>query len=163
VLAHVVARPPAFAHAGRGQDDQATAIRALAAGAGRDIAAQKQIVGVTDNALRGAINAALGHGALDAINVGQMQQLTSLNAAGLDITDLTGLQYATSLTSLDLRNNNISSFAPVAGLTGTTILEDGNPGYAGGDGDVPTLPEWGMILLGSLLLFTMMRSQRRPV
>jgi len=34
-----------------------------AAGAGKDLTAQKQTVAVPDNALRAAINAALGHGA----------------------------------------------------------------------------------------------------
>lgn len=148
-----------------GEDIYATAmaLRAAATGAGRDLAAQKQAVSVPDNALRSAINAALGHGALDTISLGQMQQLTSLNASGLGITDLTGLQYATNLTTLDVSNNNISSFAPVAGLTKTAINETGNPGYVASngasDGDVPTLPEWGMILLGSLLMMSLLRSR----
>lgn len=143
----------------------ALALRAAAAGAGKDLTAQKQTIAVPDNALRAAINAALGHGAMDTITLGQIQSLTSLNASGLGISDLTGLQFATKLTSLDLSNNNISSFAPVDGLTGTDINKTGNPGYVvagGGDGaDVPTLPEWGMILLGGILLLQILRAQRR--
>ena len=142
-----------------GQDVYATAlaVRALAAGMGRDLAAQKQLVSLPDANLRSAINQALGRNALDALNVGELGQLTSLTASSLNISNLTGLQYATNLKNLDLRNNNITDFGPVAGLTGATILESGNPGYVA----IPTLPEWGIILMGALLLLTMMRAQRR--
>jgi len=149
-----------------GEDAYATALalRALAAGLGKDLAAQKQVVNLPDAALRAAVNAGLGHGALDAINVGQLQQLTALNASGLGIKDLTGLQYATNLATLDVSNNQISSFAPVAALTGTSINETGNPGTALASvdaADSPTLPEWGVIVMGSLMLLTMMRAQRQ--
>jgi len=148
-----------------GDDIHATglALRAVAAGAGKDLAAQKQAVAVPDNALRAAINAALGHGALDALTVGQMRRLTSLTASGLGISDLTGLQYATNLTYLDVSNNDINSFDPLADLTGATVIATGNPGYVPpvqlADGDVPTLPEWGAIILGSLLLLISTRRQ----
>lgn len=140
----------------------ALALRALGAGLARDIAAQKQALDIPDDNLRAAINATLGHGALDAINNGQLLQLTALDASGRGIRDLTGLQGATNLTSLDLSNNQITSFAPVAGLT-PNINQTGNPGYVaasgGGDTDVPTLPEWGAILMAALLLATLMRNQ----
>jgi hypothetical protein len=150
-----------------GEDPYATALalRALAAGLGKDMTAQKQVVNMPDATLRAVVNANLGHGAMDAINVGQLQQLTSLNASNLGIKDLTGLQYATNLQTLDVSNNQINSFAPVASLTNTTINETGNPGYvavAGNDtADTPTLPEWGVILMGSLMLLTMVRAQRQ--
>jgi Leucine-rich repeat (LRR) protein len=151
-----------------GDDIYATALvaRSLAAGMARDLSAQQQPVNMPDAALRTAVNHALGRNAMDALNVGELAQLTALTAAGLGIGDLTGLQYATNLTYLDLRNNNINSFTPVATLASATILEDGNPGYvaSGGganSGDVPTLPEWGAILLGGLLLFNVAWSQKR--
>lgn len=150
-----------------GEDPYATALalRALAAGLGKDMTAQKQVVNMPDATLRAVVNANLGHGAMDAINVGQLQQLTSLNASNLGIKDLTGLQYATNLQTLDVSNNQINSFAPVAGLTNTAINETGNPGYvavAGNDAaDSPTLPEWGAIVMGCLMLLTMIRAQRR--
>lgn len=149
-----------------GDDPFATALalRALAAGAGKDLAAQKQAVAIPDNALRSAINAALGQGALSAITLGELQQLTSLNASGLNISNLTGLGYATHLTYLNLSNNNISDFTPIASLTPATLIETGNPGYAQlaeNQNDVPTLPEWGVILFASLLLLQGLRRQRR--
>ncbi len=148
-----------------GEDILATglSLRAVAAGAGKDLASQKVLISVPDNALRTAINTALGHGALDAITLGQIQQLTILNASGLNITNLTGLQNATNLTYLNVSNNKITSFAPVAGLTATTIVETGNPGYvvATTDNDVPTLPEWGEIMLAGLLLIMVFRKSNQ--
>lgn len=141
----------------------AIAMRALAAGLARDLAAQQQAVNMPDAALRAAVNQALGRSSLDALNIGELSQLTTLNIAGLGINDLTGIQSAVNLTYLDARNNNISDFSPVAGLTSATILEDGNPGYAGSggnSGDVPTLPEWGAILLASLFMMLILRQQR---
>lgn len=150
-----------------GEDTYATslALRALAAGLSKDVASQKQVVNMPDATLRAVVNANLGHGAMDAINVGQLQQLTSLNASNLGIKDLTGLQYATNLQTLDVSNNQIASFTPVAGLTSTAINETGNPGYtavaSGDSADTPTLPEWAAIVLGSLLLLIMARAQRQ--
>lgn len=150
-----------------GEDPYATALalRALAAGLGKDVTAQKQAVGMPDATLRAVVNANLGHGAMDAINVGECQQLTTLNASGLGIKDLTGLGCATNLTNLDVSNNQIQSFTPIAGLTKTAVNETGNPGYvavASNDtADSPTLPEWGAIVMGSLLLLTMVRAQRQ--
>lgn len=113
-----------------GEDPYATALalRAMAAGLGKDMAAQKQTVNVPDNNLRAAINSALGHGALDAINAGQLQQLTTLDISSRNITDLTGIQYATNLTSLNALSNQITSTAPLAPLTKLTqVFIMGNP------------------------------------
>ena len=145
----------------------ALALRAFAAGIGKDIAAQQQAVTMPDAHLRAAVNAALGRSALDTISVGELKSLLTLNASGKQITDLTGLQYATNLTTLDVSNNQITSFTPVAGLTSTTINESGNPGTVvagGGDAaDAPTLPQWGAILLGGLLLLVSVRAKARQV
>ena len=43
-----------------------------------------------------------------------MLTLTSLSADELGITDLSGLEYASNLTSLSLRDNQITDFSPVA-------------------------------------------------
>jgi Leucine-rich repeat (LRR) protein len=151
-----------------GEDPYATALalRALAAGLGKDVTAQKQAVGMPDATLRAVVNANLGHGAMDAITVGECQQLTTLNASGLGIKDLTGLGCATNLTNLDVSNNQIQSFTPIAALTKTAVNETGNPGYvavANDSADSPTLPEWGAIVMGGLLLLTMVRAQQRQV
>lgn len=46
-----------------------------------------------------------------------MLGLTSLKAASWGITDLTGLEYATNLSELELHFNQVSDLSPLAGLT----------------------------------------------
>ena len=108
-----------------GGDAYATslALRALAAGLGSDLAAQKIAVSMADNNLRAAVNAALGHGALDAVTRGQLAQLTSLDISGRNVQTLTGLEWAVNLTSLSAANNNISSVAPLANLALLTQVD----------------------------------------
>ena len=48
--------------------------------------------------------------------------LTVLDATGENISDLTGLEYATSLTELRLGSNQISDISPLANLTSLTEL-----------------------------------------
>lgn len=93
-----------------GSNIQATAlaVRAEAAGIGRDLIDQQQAVNMPDAKLRAAVNQALGRGAMDQLNRGELAQLTSLSAAYRGITDLTGLQYATNLAYLDLSGNSLN-------------------------------------------------------
>ena len=138
-----------------GEDVEATAaaLRALAAGAGRDAPSLRTPVTITDDKLRAAINAALSRNALDTLNQGELAQLTSLNISGQGITNLTGLQYATNLTYLDASNNDITSWNPVDSLPQhPTVDRLGNPGYP--DTDVPTLPQWAVILMAVLLMLS---------
>lgn len=54
--------------------------------------------------------------------------------------------------------NNIGLFA-----SANPPVAESDPGpIAGGDGgDIPTLPEWGAMIMGSMLIMTMYSSQRR--
>jgi hypothetical protein len=51
------------------------------------------------------------------IYASDLAELAYLSASLKNITDLTGLEYATSLTVLSLSNNQISDISPLAGLT----------------------------------------------
>ena len=51
-----------------------------------------------------------------------LKGLTSLHAYHKNISDLTGLEYCTSLTALDLRWNQISDISPLANLTSLTFI-----------------------------------------
>ncbi len=81
-----------------------------------------QVVDIPDPNLRAAVADALGipHGA--SITQADMRQLTSLNAKNRQITELTGLEYATNLTELQLGENPITDISPLAHLTELTRL-----------------------------------------
>lgn len=88
-----------------------------------------QTVSITDPNLRTAIEDALGKSSGAPIAQTEMATLTELRAPNADITDLTGLEAATSLVRLDLGNayvasegrwvnsNAISDLSPLSGLT----------------------------------------------
>jgi uncharacterized membrane protein len=142
----------------------ALAISAFATAMQSDLASLATPVTMPDQNLRAAVNQALGRGSMDQITQGDLANLTTLNASGLGISNLTGLQLATNLINANLSNNNIASFAPLKGLTSlVTVNETGNPGYVGPvvAADVPTLPEWGAILMGAVLLLSMSYAGRR--
>ena len=79
-------------------------------------------VHIPDPNLRTAIAEELGKSPNAPITVEDMKRLTHLTAVGREIRDLTGLQFATSLSSLRLGHwgkvgNQVSDLAPIAGLT----------------------------------------------
>ena len=53
----------------------------------------------------------------------RMPSLTTLDASGREIADLTGLETATALTTLNVSNNAISNVTPLSGLTSLTSLD----------------------------------------
>jgi hypothetical protein len=108
----------------------AVATRALATAA--KLSDMANSVNVPDQQLRKAINLALGRNAMDALNRGELAQLTGLTAINQGISDLTGLEWATNLTSVNVNNNNLSAITPLANLTKlTSISWTGNPGNPG--------------------------------
>ena len=163
LLGNLVATQAADGSWGGEAQATAVALRALAAGAGRDAPSLRTPVVVADDKLRAAINAALSRNALDTLNQGELALLAGLNISGQGVTTLTGLEYATNLTYLDARYNNIASWTPVDSLPQHPATDRaGNPGYPTDwrIDDVPTLPEWGAILMGILLLLFGTRSGR---
>jgi hypothetical protein len=129
----------------------ALALRALAAASGRDLADRKQVVSIPDSNLRAAINAALGHAALDAITVGQMRRLTSLSIPGRGVIDLTGLEHALNLAYLDISNNPIASFLPISTLPLSRVVRTGDVD-ADGMVDIADLHLLQQSLLGNATL-----------
>jgi Leucine-rich repeat (LRR) protein len=105
------------------------AVRALANAS--NSASLMTVVDIQDQNLRKAINSILGHNAMDSITQGELLQLTTLNAANDNISNLAGLQYATNLTGVNLNNNNlvsISALSSITGLSPSAISWIGNPG-----------------------------------
>ena len=89
------------------------------------LTAPAQTVNLPDANLRAAIEAALGKTSGATITVSDMAALTRLEARKSSISDLTGLEHATNLKSLDFWNNSISDISALAGLTNleTLLLE----------------------------------------
>lgn len=106
----------------------ALAIRALAVAAVADFDAEKTNVSINDANLRALVNKALGRSALDSINRGHLVGLTSLDISNANISDLTGLEWATNLTALNASGNRILSVTPLSALKYLTQVNlSGNP------------------------------------
>ncbi len=80
-------------------------------------------INIPDANLRAKIETALSKTAGDPITATEMATLTSLTAQDARITNLTGLETATNLTTLKLGNNTISDISALSGLTNLTELQ----------------------------------------
>ena len=80
-------------------------------------------VHIPDTNLRAAIAEALRKAPSAAITVEDMATLTDLDASGMDIQNLEGLQFAVNLEELRLRGNPLSTLSPLAGLTTLKEIE----------------------------------------
>ena len=95
---------------------------------------------IPDAKLHAAIASALGKESNALITADEMATLTRLDAPNSGIRDLTGLEFATSLTRLNfgidkvegryVNSNNISDLTPLAGLTNLTRLTLTNTGVS---------------------------------
>ncbi len=72
---------------------------------------------IPDAKLHAAIANELGKARKDPITASEMTALSHLYALDSDIGELTGLEYAINLTTLQLYNNRVSDLTPLAGLT----------------------------------------------
>ena len=91
-------------------------------------------VNIPDPNLRAAVNTALGKPKGDPITPSEMATLTRLEARNVNISNLTGLEGATNLTTLNLsdeyveaggrwiNSNSVSDLSPLSGLTKLTEL-----------------------------------------
>ena len=83
-------------------------------------------VDIPNSNLRTAIEKALPKASDAPITTEDMKSLYELEAPNASITDLTGLEHATSLTWLILNNNSISDISPLKGLTNLVRLDLNN-------------------------------------
>ena len=82
----------------------------------------EQIVDIPDANLRAVIADSLGKASGATITQADMLTLTTLLAPNANISDLTGLEYATNLTALSLGRNNISDISTLSSLTSLVVL-----------------------------------------
>lgn len=85
---------------------------------------QAQPVAIPDPVLESALRAALSKpsGDITQADLASLTQFTAAGSEGNRITNLTGLEFASNLTFLDLGNNNISNLAPLGSLPELTSL-----------------------------------------
>ena len=83
-----------------------------------------QTVTFPDANLAAALRTTLGLGSTDPITRADLadSNFTSLSVNGEEITNISGLEYATSLLTLELVQNDISDLSPLSTLTSLTTL-----------------------------------------
>ena len=79
-------------------------------------------VNIPDPNLRAVVETALRVALGTPIVSSEMETLTRLEAQNANISDLTGLAFATNLTTLNLGSNSVSDIQAVSGLTNLTWL-----------------------------------------
>ena len=79
---------------------------------------------IQDPALESAIRAELGM-PLGCLTLADLAQVTELQADGLNITTLQGLELLPNLTILNVQNNQIRSVTPLTNLTNLEFLDLG--------------------------------------
>ena len=80
------------------------------------------VVELLDSNLRTVIEEALDKASGDTITTSDMAVLIELSASNSNISDLTGLEHAINLRSLNLGGNSISDISSLSGLTSLTWL-----------------------------------------
>jgi len=87
---------------------------------------QANAVTIADAGLEAALRDALAQPEGPLLDI-PLSALTSLDASGRSIADLSGLEYCTGLTTLTLSNNQIEALGALKGLTELSVLAlDGN-------------------------------------
>lgn len=86
----------------------------------------KSDINIVDENLRAVINETLGQPINSTITSSQMLQLTSLNATGRNIKNLSGLGSAKNLRKLYLNNNSIVNIKPLSNISNLKELNLSN-------------------------------------
>ncbi len=105
-----------------------------------------QVIDFPDPNLRAEVEKVLGKTSGATITAADMARLTALHAPNANISNLTGLEFATNLTRLALWDNSISDISPVVRLTNLTELA------LGGNNISDITPVAGLTRLTSLHL-----------
>lgn len=94
-------------------------------GTGGCLCVPGQAVIFGDKALESAVRDAL-HKPFGFLCERDLEKVYEINAEGLGVTDLRGLEYCTALTRLNLRSNKVRSLTPLTNLRNLTWLELGD-------------------------------------
>ena len=105
-----------------GSNGGASTVRASVEGFSASVTFSDVAVNFPDPNLRAAVEIALNKAPGTPIAPSEMPSLTRFEAQNANISDLTGLEFATNLTHLYLGRNLIADISPLAGLTSLTRL-----------------------------------------
>lgn len=90
------------------------------------LSACSPVVFIPDQALESAIRHEIGKPLSPFLHRADLEKVTFLNAASLNISDLEGLQYCTNLRKLNLNDNLVRHIDQLGSLTKLTYLHLGN-------------------------------------
>ena len=108
------------------------------------------VVYMPDANLRVVIRDALGKSRFAPITTTDMASLTTLDASNRNIRDLTGLEFATNLTELNLMDNRLSSLSVTAHIP---ALQDRGVGVLSNKTPTPDFDGDGVVGFADFLLF----------
>ena len=114
---------------------------------GKEVSGGETVVSIPDANLRAVIADNLGKERDAPITTAEMATLNDLRAVQKNIRDLTGLEYATNLTLLDISDNKIEDVSSLSGLTNLTEL------FLGGNSITDLSPLSGLTNLTKLYLY----------
>ncbi|EIL7051972.1 class 1 internalin InlK [Listeria monocytogenes] len=103
------------------------------------VTASQDNVNIPDSTFKAYLNGLLGQASTANITEAQMDSLTYITLANIDVTDLTGIEYAHNIKDLTINNIQVTNFSPITGLDGLerlrimgdTITSDEIPNLSG--------------------------------
>ncbi|OFG14177.1 class 1 internalin InlK [Listeria monocytogenes] len=101
--------------------------------------ASQDNVNIPDSTFKAYLNGLLGQASTANITEAQMNSLTYITLANINVTDLTGIEYAHNIKDLTINNIHATNYNPISGLSnlerlrimGTDVTPDKIPNLSG--------------------------------
>ncbi|EDH0917136.1 class 1 internalin InlK [Listeria monocytogenes] len=103
------------------------------------VTASQDNVNIPDSTFKAYLNGLLGQASTANITEAQMNSLTYITLANINVTDLTGIEYAYNIKDLTINNIHATNYNPISGLSnlerlrimGTDVTSDKIPNLSG--------------------------------
>ncbi|ECX6917675.1 class 1 internalin InlK [Listeria monocytogenes] len=103
------------------------------------VTASQDNVNIPDSTFKAYLNGLLGQTSTANITEAQMNSLTYITLANINVTDLTGIEYAHNIKDLTINNIHATNYNPISGLSnlerlrimGTDVTSDKIPNLSG--------------------------------
>ncbi|EPN5031933.1 class 1 internalin InlK [Listeria monocytogenes] len=103
------------------------------------VTASQDNVNIPDSTFKAYLNGLLGQASTANITEAQMNSLTYITLANINVTDLTGIEYAHNIKDLTINNIHATNYNPISGLSnlerlrimGTDVTSDKIPNLSG--------------------------------